>query len=302
MLIGVVEIVTELVWGTELVVQIQQFFGSGWHWFFEIVTEFGDTPGLLILVGLTFWRSGRRLAYSLIGIVLLAMVTDLLIGFLIGLPRPEDPRLTVWKDEFTPSFPSGHTGVATALWGLLAALDWLPKVVAVLVVAGVMLSRLYLGVHYLGDVLGGLLISAVLVEAYLRLLPSLDRFFSQLSFTVYQFGGGLILAVVLVAIPFAGSSTRVWQILGTIAGIVIGGLVEYRYVQYEPARSLQPLKTLIGLGVVVLLYAISYVINSDQLLLQALIFFLAALWTLLIAPALFRGELSATSVDSKRFC
>lgn len=304
MLIAIVDAVTNLAWGTELLVQIQQFFGSGWRWVFELVSELGDTQGLLILVGLTFWLSGRRLAYSLIGIVLLAMGTDLLIGSLIGLPRPEDPRLTVWKEEFTPSFPSGHTGVATALWGLLAALDWLPKFVAVLIVAGVMLSRLYLGVHYLGDVVGGLFIGVVIVEAYLRLLPSLDRFLSKLSFKIFQFGGGLILAGVLVAVPFAGSSTRVWQILGTVAGVVIGGIVEYRYVCYSPTRSpFHPLKLLIGLGGVVLLFALSHLIDSSQLLVQALLFFLAALWTLLIAPAIFRWMgASETAPISKRFC
>lgn len=305
MSIAVVRTATELVWGTELIAMIQQFFGSGWLWVFELLSELGDTQGLLILMGLTFWFSGRRLAYSLIGIVLLTMGTDLLIGNLIGLPRPDDPQITVWKEEFTPSFPSGHTVVATGLWGMLAALGWIAKIVAVLVVAGVMLSRLYLGVHYLGDVLGGLLIGWIMVVAYLRLLPSLDRFLSKQAFKVFQFGGGLIVAGVIVAIPFAGTSTRVWQIIGTVAGIVLGGLGEYRYVQFSPARvsSLQQaLKLVIGLGGLVVLYAISYILDSEQLILNALIFLVAALWTLLIAPLIFRQMgFSATTSLSQRF-
>ncbi|WP_289500156.1 phosphatase PAP2 family protein [Gloeocapsopsis sp. IPPAS B-1203] len=292
-----------LLWRTDLIVRIQEAFSSSWYWVFELFSYLGDTQGVLLLAALTFWISGRRLTYSLVGIVVFSMTIDLVIGTLIGLPRPEDPQIIVWKDEFTSSFPSGHTALATSMWGMLATLNWMPKVITAIAVAGVMLSRLYFGVHYLGDVIGGVLIGAVLTVAYLRALPTLDAFFAARSFKFFQFAGGLIFVAVLVAIPFAGDSARVWHVMGTVAGFIVGGLIEYRYIRFSPApisRTGQAFKLLIGLGVLILLLLVPLLLD-DQLVLEALLFFVAALWTLLFAPILFAWmRLSATPLTSRR--
>jgi undecaprenyl-diphosphatase len=82
-------------------------------------------------------------------------------------PRPELAFLHLE----TYSFPSGHSTAATAAFGAVAFLLW-PRAGTVrrrvaLVVAAVGLiclvgfSRLYLGVHYLSDVLAGFALGAV---------------------------------------------------------------------------------------------------------------------------------------------
>lgn len=64
----------------------------------------------------------------------------------------------------------------------------IPIVASISIVAGVMLSRLYLGVHYLVDVLGGVLIGLILVVAYQRLWPVilLENFMSCISPGLYM--------------------------------------------------------------------------------------------------------------------
>jgi membrane-associated phospholipid phosphatase len=57
---------------------------------------------------------------------------------------------------------------ATTLWGTLAARHRVPATVPLLIVLAVMLSRLYLGLHYLRDVLVGSLLELVLVVAAQR--------------------------------------------------------------------------------------------------------------------------------------
>jgi glycerophosphoryl diester phosphodiesterase len=292
-----------LLWGTDLIVRIQEVFSPNWYWLFEFFSYLGDTQGVLLLAALTFWIAGQRLVYSLVGIVVFSMTIDLVIGSLIGLPRPEDPRIIVWKDEFTSSFPSGHTALATSMWGMLATVNWMPKIITAIAVAGVMLARLYFGIHYLGDVIGGVLIGAVLIVAYLRMLPTFDDFFSRRSFRFFQVWGGLILAGVIVAIPFAGDSARVWHVMGTVAGFIVGGLIEYRYIRFSPApisRIKQAFKLLIGLGVLIPLLLVPLLVD-DQLMLEALVFFVAALWILLFAPMVFAWmQLSATPLTSRR--
>jgi undecaprenyl-diphosphatase len=68
---------------------------------------------------------------------------------------------------FLSSFPSGHTIAATVFWGLLPPLVyvvthsrrlWLASIpLAILVLGGVGLSRIYLNDHWLSDVIGGYL-------------------------------------------------------------------------------------------------------------------------------------------------
>ncbi len=100
----------------------------------------------------------------LIGIGLtvpLGMLLNVLMKYAFHRARPsfDDPLLALT----TYSFPSGHVAGATLFYGVMAAVvisrtaAWRWRVMAVLaaitMVALVALTRMYLGVHYLSDVL-----------------------------------------------------------------------------------------------------------------------------------------------------
>jgi undecaprenyl-diphosphatase len=108
----------------------------------------------------------QRAWYWLQALVLVVpggMLLNVLTKHAFGRARPDfaDPILALT----TYSFPSGHVAAATLLYGLLAAIivtridAWgnrvLVGLLALLVVTLVALSRLYLGAHYLSDVLAG---------------------------------------------------------------------------------------------------------------------------------------------------
>ncbi len=89
---------------------------------------------------------------------------DTLLKKLVHRPRPEWE--TVYATEPTWSFPSGHALGALIGYGMIAYFiillvprRWarvLTAIIAVAVVVFIAYSRLYLGVHYLSDILGGL--------------------------------------------------------------------------------------------------------------------------------------------------
>jgi len=85
----------------------------------------------------------------------------------------------------TYSFPSGHTAAATVFWGLLASYlvivrpHWHARLLAICVsvtmVLLVALSRLYLGAHYLSDVLAAMAESVAWLAIWITAISTLRR-------------------------------------------------------------------------------------------------------------------------------
>jgi undecaprenyl-diphosphatase len=146
------------------------------------VTTLGSS-GVLIavvaLVGLAWWlrRRSWRPAAMLGGAYLGAEGLFRLIAVLVGRPRPP---LALAVGHFSGSaFPSGHATLGAAVFGMLAALvaaatvTWARKVAAwaaaVLLAVLVGATRLYLGAHWLTDVLAGWALGALWLSALLTL-------------------------------------------------------------------------------------------------------------------------------------
>ncbi len=113
-----------------------------------------------------------------------------------------------------------------------------------------MLSRLYLGLHYLGDVLAGSLLGLVLVVAAQRFWTLVRRWSAARSFQFFALLGALMLIGIIASIPFLGAARMAWQILGASGGGIIGLLLEYRYLHYVPVTQplrRQVLKAIVGL-------------------------------------------------------
>lgn len=132
------------------------------------VTHLHSTPGMLTLTALAaawlYRRGARHWMLTLLVTVPGGMLLNVAMKHTFARARPhfDEPILTLT----TYSFPSGHTVAATLLYGLLAcyftreAHSWGARA-AIVTAACVMIalvagSRLYLGAHYLSDVLAGM--------------------------------------------------------------------------------------------------------------------------------------------------
>lgn len=141
--------------------------------FFSGITNLGGGAVLAPLgVVLVIWMyvKGHRAEAAAIALTLVAgdLLNELLKA-VFARPRPEGFHLIELPDSF--SYPSGHAMVSPAFYGMLAYIisGWLREKrgslyiqpVVFLFVTLIAVSRVYLGVHYLSDVLTGFCLSMV---------------------------------------------------------------------------------------------------------------------------------------------
>jgi membrane-associated phospholipid phosphatase len=131
----------------------------------------------IALVMFLVWRSWRE--PFLVGVALiLEAAVFITVTWVVARPRPDVVQLD--EVSVATSFPSGHAAAAAA-YGALAIVvfertrsSWLRVIAVGLVLAVpviVGMSRMYRGVHYLTDVIGGIALGAVCVAAVLYIAP-----------------------------------------------------------------------------------------------------------------------------------
>ncbi len=148
---------------------------------FKFITQLGGT---YVLIGISIlsliFLNNKKVAISIpinLGIVALL---NWVLKYIIARPRPEGYRLI---DESGYSFPSGHSMVSMAFYGLLIYLIWkncsheklkyISCFFLSLLIPLIGLSRIYLGVHYASDVIGGFVISLVYLIVFTTITQSI---------------------------------------------------------------------------------------------------------------------------------
>ena len=143
--------------------------------FFVALTHLGSYGFVwLVLAGLAAWLQRRPVAFPLVLIsYLVAAAASDVIKLAVGRARPIDDPLV--REPTTNSFPSGHATTSFACAATLA--PFVPRhavPILYLLAAAIAYSRVYVGVHYPLDVLGGAALG-LLVATALRLLPAVLR-------------------------------------------------------------------------------------------------------------------------------
>ncbi len=285
-----IEDIDALLWGPGPIILVQELFGPDWNQVFNLIALLGDVQVVVFIGAVLLWMIGTRAAYSLVGTVLLAGTVNHILMRAFGVPRPYAPEITAHLAIGIPSFPSGHTVTATVTWGMLSMWGLIPRSLAGAIVAGVMVSRLYLGVHYLADLLGGLVLGLIVLALYVPLSAPVLCWFSRRSSRFFAILGVTAVVSAITAFPFFSDLLSGWQTLGALAGAGIAIPLQHRYVRYSPGSAplrQQVARLLLGLAGLVGLLLPGLLIGDSMPVLGAVSYALAVIWALLIAPSVF---------------
>lgn len=287
--------------------------------FFLILSEIGRFEFYLAIISLIYWSIEKFFGRSLAYILAFSFAINGIIKHLIRDFRPYwlDSALGL-SEEMSYGVPSGHAQAATVFYGFLAL--WLRRgwawILAISMILLMAISRVYLGVHDIEDVLAGILIGIlILIGYYLWQRYLADRFANRILGQRLLFA---ILVPVLLVIAYAGLLIILGQPnydvawseyideaekasfedlaaeFGILLGLGVGFILEVSRVRFMVHGPLWKRITryLVGLvGTVIIWFGLDMIFPKEPLALgvplRILQAFLMAIWISYYAPWVF---------------
>lgn len=140
----------------------------------KTITNVANPVILLLVAGVLFLVvEKKKNKFSIVCNLGIAAILNIILKSIIQRPRPIGHRLI---DESGYSFPSGHSMVSMAFYGYLVYLivknvknkylRAISSCILLLLILFIGLSRIYLGVHYTSDVIGGFIVAILYLLLY----------------------------------------------------------------------------------------------------------------------------------------
>lgn len=147
----------------------------------KFITNFGGAIFLSIAtIALLLLIKNKKIGLSIFSNIVIITILNQLLKRILRRPRPTEFRIV---EETGYSFPSGHSMVSLAFYGYLIYLiyryiknkyiKWSLIVLLSILICLIGISRIYLGVHYTSDVLGGFLLSISYLVVYISLIKKI---------------------------------------------------------------------------------------------------------------------------------
>ena len=141
----------------------------------KFITNFGGAIFLIVVTIVLFTLiKNKKIRLSIFSNLVIITILNQLLKRILQRPRPTEYRII---EETGYSFPSGHSMISMAFYGYLIYLiykyvknkyiKWISIILLSILICAIGISRIYLGVHYTSDVLGGFLISISYLIIYI---------------------------------------------------------------------------------------------------------------------------------------
>jgi membrane-associated phospholipid phosphatase len=221
---------------------LQGFAGSFSNWFMNFMSDFGSYPVYLAMIFIVMFGWNLSRGFFIMHIMIWVGISNSFLKDYFNLPRPTDidetlkvpgpdynhinidgtnhsasgffqtlPQEIIDKCRAlglkSAGFPSGHSASAAAFWTTLPLLvkkTWL-WILALLIMCLIMISRMYLGLHFLADIAGGFLSGILIVTIGFIIFHSLleEGAKGQNRFPLYTFTGRMFRYLYYLGVPIA---------------------------------------------------------------------------------------------------
>lgn len=267
----------------------------------HILSFFGTEIFFMIVAVVLYWCIDKKFAYRFFNVYILgvALTNVMKISFKRMRPFNAYPRevRSIGDGETSASFPSGHTETISSVSTLLTIkygkrFRFIP-IVGVMLTLLVMMSRMYLGQHYLSDVLCGLwagILFAITFNFLLSLFKDKEEWF-----VIPAVALSVILISVLAGLDMLNASEDMLKGLGAFMAFDIGYFAEKKWVKYDVRQNTKwwhyVLRVVIGAGITVAIqYGFKPLLPKSIPMLHCFLrYFIMAAWASVAAPAIFKA-------------
>ncbi|PCI73092.1 MAG: hypothetical protein COB38_01505 [Gammaproteobacteria bacterium] len=217
-----------LQWGIEVVLWFQRFSPT-LDIPFEIFSHSGNELFYLLFMPAIIWCISPRIGIRLLILTMASTYLNALAKLLIDQPRPfnYDSRVKELMHATGGGLPSGHTQNALVFWSYIAASFKSKKL---WILAGVMmvfvpLSRVYLGVHFPTDLLGGYLLGIAVLLLFMKIEEPIIDWLKQKNI-IYHLALSLTIPTLLILL-----APEVDPTISGISGVLMGALIGLSFEQ-----------------------------------------------------------------------
>ncbi|MEK6973154.1 MAG: phosphatase PAP2 family protein [archaeon] len=256
----------------------------------QIVTFFGDPIPWFLIAAYLYWDEREHDSLFLINIIALSAFVSDSLKAIVQRTRPSENEFLVKKGllqnvleknyNYSFSFPSGHSTLSGAIasYGLHLG-GKLIKTMLILMLILVMISRLYLGMHFPSDVIMGAALGIIIGRFNLYIKGKSGS--RKIDITKNKIRALIIAGILFIAaLMYLGSYSIGFVLLGYYIGLFFTKTLKLELETDH--RKTEIITGFIGLGVLV---AAIFLLKEFEPI-KMLIFFSIGLWITLLNPAL----------------
>lgn len=272
--------------GSSVILWIQQFSSPAADVFVQGVTMLGEEYVFMFALTFVYWCIDKAYGAQLSYTFFFSMFFNSTLKVAIGAPRPIGVEGIRTLREHTATgfaFPSGHTQATATFWYYLMISLKKPWItfLGILIITLMGLSRMYLGVHWPADVIGGIAGGILFVH--------IGRAVYSASYGKQQYLLPVLFGIALIPAVFFVQDKDFTTLASIVAGASAGFMIEQKYICYTIPESwkFRLLNCFIGLSMFLVLREGGKLVIPEGIWSYLIRYSLIGFWAAAGAPWIF---------------